>query len=142
MKINVRLLLITFIIVVFISLTSTFIYHSTTTSLLKNQYSNALLNSSTDFNFVLQFEVAAYDEELINLLNSNNANTDNSELDFVFQLTESRNIILNSFIHSDKINRSLITDSFDDFLKQYPNVILKFHQMHQSPLASLFWQSP
>lgn len=129
MKINVRLLLITFVIVVFISLTSTFIYHSTTTSLLKNQHSNALLNSSTDFDYVLQFEVASYDEELLNLLNSNTESIDNSELDFVFQLTESRNIILQSFIHSNKINKSLITDSFDDFLKQYPNVILKFYQI-------------
>lgn len=129
MKINVRLLLITFIIVVFISLTSTFIYHSTTTSLLKQQHSNSLLNSATDFNFVLQFEVASFDEELINLLNSNQESTDNSELDFVFQLSDSRNIILNKFIHSDKINRSRVTDSFDDFLKQYPNVILKFYQM-------------
>ncbi len=129
MKINVRLLLITFIIVVFISLTSTFIYHSTTTSLLKNQHSNSLLNSATDFNFLLQFEVATYDEELIKLLNSQTETTDNSELDFVFQLTESRSIILNTFIHSNKINKSLITDSFDDFLKQYPNVILKFYQM-------------
>ncbi len=129
MKINVRLLLITFVVVVIISLSSTFIYHSTTTTLLKNQHSKALLNSSTDFNFALQSEVGSYDEELINLLNSKTKNITDYKLDFVFQLSELRTIVPNSFMHSDKISKSLITDSFDDFLKQYPNIVLKFYQM-------------
>ena len=129
MKINVRLLLITFVIVVIISLTSTFIYHSTTTTLLKNQHSNALLNSSSDFNFILQFDIASYDEELINLLDSKNESIDDSKLDFVFELTESRTIVLKSFMYSKNISKSLITDSFDDFIKQYPNIVLKFYQM-------------
>lgn len=129
MKINVRLLLITFVVVVVISLSSTFIYHSTTTTLLKNQHSNALLNSSTDFNFAFQSEIASYDEELINLLDSNIESIDDSKLDFIFQLTESRTIVLKSLIHTNKISKSVITDSFDDFLKQYPNIVLKFYQM-------------
>ncbi len=129
MKINVRLLLITFVVVVIISLSSTFIYHSITNTLLKNQHSKALLNSSTDFSFAFQSEVASYDEELINLLNSKTKSIKNSKLDFVFQLTESRTIVLKSFIHSNKISRSVLTNSFDNFLKQYPNIVLKFYQM-------------
>ena len=129
MKINVRLLLITFVVVVVISLSSTFIYHSVTTTLLKNQHSNALLNSSSDFNFAFQSEIASYDEELIKILDYKTESIDDSKLDFVFQLTETRAIILNSFIHSKKISMSVITNSFDDFLKQYPNIVLKFYKM-------------
>ncbi|MCF6270484.1 MAG: ATP-binding protein [Melioribacteraceae bacterium] len=129
MKINVRLLLITFVVVVIISLSSTFIYHSVTDTLLKNQHSQALLNSTSDFNFAFQSEIASYDEELINLLNSQTKSIDDSKLDFVFQLTELRTIILKSFIHSNKISKSVLTDSFDDFLKQYPNIVLKFYQL-------------
>ncbi len=128
MKINVRLLLITFIVIVIISLSSTFIYHSVTTKLLIKQHSNTLLNSLSDFKFTFQSEVSSFDNELINLLESKATTTNKSNLDFVFQLTDTRKIISGSFIHSNRINKSLITNQFDDFLKQYPNIIIKFYE--------------
>ena len=67
MKINVRLLLITFSVIVIISLSSTFIYYSTTTSLLKKQYSKSLINAAHDFNFEFQSGIKIFEEEFLRI---------------------------------------------------------------------------
>lgn len=133
MKINVRLLLITFTITVIISLSSTLIYYSTTTSLLKNQHSNVLQNSVTDFNIAFQNVVASLDNELYEITKEEQIKSSSlTELDFVFRVSDKKNIIPKSFIHSLNIDRTLFVNSLDDFLKKYPNVILKYYQNNNS----------
>lgn len=129
MKINVRLLLITFIIIVIISLSSTFIFYSTTTSLLKNQYSKTLLNSNTDFSLAFQNLVGSLDSELYEITESKNySSLQLTNLDFIFSITDQRKIVHETAIFSNNVNRALFTDSFDEFLINYPNVVLKYYQ--------------
>jgi signal transduction histidine kinase/CheY-like chemotaxis protein/methyl-accepting chemotaxis protein len=133
MKINVRLLLITFTVIVIISLSSTFIYYSTTTSLLKNQYSKSLLNSNTDFKLAFQNLITSLDRELFEIAkNVNLSSISLDELDFVFRIDDKRKIVSDGFVYSSKINNSLFANSFDDFLIQYPNIILKYYQNYEN----------
>jgi len=129
MKINVRLLLITFSVIVIISLSSAFIYYSTTTSLLKNQHSKTLLNSKTDFNIALQKIISSIDNELYEITESKDFSANRlSELDFIFRINENKKILENGVAFSDKINKNLFGNSFDKFLEIYPNIILKYYQ--------------
>ncbi len=133
MKINVRLLLITFAVIVIISLSSTFIYYSTTTSLLKNQHSNVLLNSNTDFRLAFQNVVASLDAEVYEITEEQNFSSYRlTELDFIFKISGNREIISEKSVFSSNINTSLFTKSFDDFLTQYPNIILKYYQNNEN----------
>ena len=88
MKINLRLLLITFSIIVIISLSSTFIYYSTTTSLLKKQYSKNLLNATNDFAFEFQSGIKIIEEEFVRIIQNseeiNSISIDTTILDFIF----------------------------------------------------------
>ncbi len=132
MKINVRLLLITFTVIVIISLTSTFIFYSTTTSLLKSQHSKVLLNSTADFRLAFQNVIATLDNELYEITEERNFSAYRlSELDFIFKISDSREIISENSVFSSNINRSLFTKSFDNFLSQYPNIILKYYQNNE-----------
>ena len=129
MNINVRLLLITFAVIVIISLSSTFIFYSSTTTLLKNQYSQVILNSNSDFNNVFQALVGSLDSELYELTETKNISSSNlTNLDFIFSITEDRKIIQSKSIFSKNINMNLFSDSFDAFFSNYPNIILKYYQ--------------
>lgn len=132
MKINVRLLLITFTIIVIISLSSTFIFYSTTTSLLKNQYSKVIINSKTDFNLAFQNLIGSLDSELYELTETKNISTSTlNDLDFIFSIDNNRKIIQNKSLFSENINRAFFSDSFDEFLSNYPNIILKYYQNNE-----------
>ena len=63
MKINVRLLLITFIIVVLVSVTSTLTYYSLTNKILHTQQGNTLVNSANDFIFTFQSSLEQTEHE-------------------------------------------------------------------------------
>ena len=130
MKINLRLLLITFTVIVIISLSSTFIYYSTTTSLLKKQYSQNLLNARNDFAFELQSGIKVIEEEFSKIIQNSTDLTsislDSTDLDFVFTLNEKNAIDQNSFLHSKLIQPPAIINSIKDFIKIYPNVILLY----------------
>ena len=129
MKINVRLLIITFVVIAILSFSSTIIYYSTTTSLLKTQHSKTLLNSTVDFNFAFQNFVSELDNELYEITEQKNIAPNNlTKLDFIFRIDKSKNIIPESFVVSDKVNLSLPTNSLDEFLVQNPNIILKYFQ--------------
>ncbi len=135
MKINVRLLIITFVVIAILSFSSTIIYYSITKSLLKNQHSKSLLNSRMDFNFAFQNLVSDLDSELYEITEGKSLTSNSlSDLDFVFSIDENRKIIHESFIISDKISSSLLAKSLDEFLTQHPNIILKYFQnnVHQA----------
>ncbi len=130
MKINLRLLLITFTVIVIISLSSTFIYYSTTTSLLKKQYSQSLLNARNDFAFELQSGIKVIEEDFLKIIQNSTDLTsislDSTNLDFIFTLNEKNAINQNSFVHSKLIQPPAIIKSIEDFVKIYPNIILLY----------------
>jgi len=53
------------------------------------------------------------------------------DLDFIFSITDKRKIIIESAVFSSNINIALFTDSFDEFLINYPNIILKYYQNNE-----------
>jgi len=136
MKINLRLLLITFSVIVIISLSSTFIYYSTTTSLLKKQYSKNLLNANSDFAFELQSGIQIIEEEFSRIRNNSielsSIAIDTTLLDFMFSLDENNLIDQNSFIYSSIVQPSALINSIEDFTKVYPNIILLYSKEEQN----------
>ena len=130
MKINLRLLLITFSVIVIISLSSTFIYYSTTTSLLKKQYSKNLLNATNDFAFEFQSGIKIIEEEFSRIIQNseeiNSISIDTTILDFIFTSGENNLIDHKTFIHSNLIQPPALLNSVEDFVKTYPNIVFLY----------------
>ena len=136
MKINLRLLLITFSVIVIISLSSTFIYYSTTTSLLKKQYSKNLLNATNDFAFEFQSGIKIIEEEFFRIIQNseeiNSISIDTTTLDFIFTSDENNLIDHKTFIHSNLIQPPALINSVEDFIKTYPNIIFLYSKDENS----------
>ncbi|MCB9248102.1 MAG: hypothetical protein H6613_05940 [Ignavibacteriales bacterium] len=86
MKINAKLLLLTFTIIAFITISSAIIYHSLTKELLLKQQSKNLVNSANDFMFTYQQFVYEIDDEFDKNYKNGNLLFMNSNLDFAFYL--------------------------------------------------------
>ena len=136
MKINLRLLLITFSVIVIISLSSTFIYYSTTTSLLKKQYSKNLLNAKNDFALEFQSGIKIIEEEFLRIIQNsselNSVSIDTTVLDFIFTSDENNLIDHNTFIYSSLIQPPALINSVEDFTKTYPNIIFLYSKDENS----------
>lgn len=132
MKINVRLLLITFIIVVLITVTSTLIFYSIAITYLKKQNTELLLKSANDFIFNIQSEIARFEEEYNYLKLSNDIATVDiitvKEIDFKLYCVDDQ-IILNKSIIFE--NESLVKgyQKFSDLINDYPNIIIRSDRM-------------
>lgn len=133
MKLNVRLIFITSIIILVISIVSTFIYYSLAGGLFSRYQNQSVLNSTNDFIFALQ-EILEKSEEDFNILtpqlsNINNINIDSTNIDFIFSVVNDSLINpLELKVKSDKtINiRSRI---FRQFFKDNPAAILEYSQL-------------
>lgn len=89
MKINVKLFLLTFSIISFVSISSAVIYHSLTIELLSNQQSKSLVNSANDFIFVFQKYVESLDEEFYNKkIIENESDLSKTNIDFIFNVDQ------------------------------------------------------
>ena len=88
MKLNVRFILIAFLVVLIVSISSMFIFYSLAGSLIKQQQSKVILNATNDFVFALQNQLLIIDEDLRNisprLNNFDKIVLDSTSLDFVF----------------------------------------------------------
>lgn len=132
MKINVRLLLITFSIVVLVSVSSTLIFYSLTYKILKDQHTNTILNSSNDFIFELQYSIAAIEDDFRRTIPDAydvfSVDLDTTRIDFLFALKNDSLIIPNQF----KVRKSIVLNTgskkIRNFVTDNPNIILKYHQ--------------
>ncbi|MCB0753774.1 MAG: HAMP domain-containing protein, partial [Ignavibacteriae bacterium] len=86
MKINAKLLLLTFTIIAFITISSAIIYHSLTKELLLKQQSKNLVNSANDFMFTYQQFVYEIDDEFETNYKNDKQLFKSSNLDFAFSL--------------------------------------------------------
>ena len=133
MKINVRLLLITFAIVVLVSVTSTFIFYSLTNKLLQTQQTKTLLNSSNDFIFLFQSTMNQVDEDLnkIDIWDKNfrSVNLDSTSIDFIFTLVNDSIINPDQFKARKNISYLEKPTSIKQFVFENPNMILKYSQL-------------
>jgi len=141
MKINVRLLLITFVVIVIISLTSTIIHYSLTNSLLKSQHSKTLLYSVSDFAFSFQRSVEDLEEDIKRLINNSNdiysINLDSTKIDFIFKLNDEKKIESQFFNFSSSLSPSLLITTIDEFNKAYPGTILRY--INSEDYATIFY---
>lgn len=132
MKLKYRLILITFLIVLLISVTSTFIFYSLAGRLLIQQQSKNILNSTNDFVFVLQNELNKAEEDfkliapLIN--NFNQIQLDSTAIDFCFTLVNDSLINTREFKLKTKSFLNIRSSSFRQFFSDNPNVILRYFQ--------------
>ena len=133
MKLNVRLILISFVVVVVISVTSMFIFYSIAGSLISKQQNQTILNAANDFVFVFQKAVQTTQEDFIKLSGKlddiDEINLDSTSLDFVFTLVGDS--LINYDEYSSKNNGIINTQSksFHQFFRNNPNIILQYEKL-------------
>ncbi len=128
MKISAKLLVISFTVVVTISVISAIIYYSLTNSLLESQYSKLILNSTSDFANSLQQIVTNIDGEVEGLITANSSKTKNLreyETDFFFKIENDSLIDFSSFRLKDTVYLNKSSRSIKAFVRQNKNIILR-----------------
>lgn len=128
MKLNAKLILFAFVIVVITSTASAIIYYSLTNRLLQRYQSQSILTSTNDFIFAFQnsVEQIQYDFRKIlpNLTDTKNINLDSTSIDFIFTLENDSFINVNNLFKNKNSNLNIATRSFKKFFVDNPNVIL------------------
>lgn len=132
MKLKYRLIIITILIVIFISVTSSFIFYSLVGRLLERQQSKSILNSVNDFAFVLQSELNKTDEDFKiiapHIDRFNQINLDSTALDFCFTLVNDSLINGKELKLKTKSYINIGSSSFSQFFTDNPNVVLRYMQ--------------
>ncbi len=130
MKINVRLVLITFAVTFLVSVSSILIFFSLTNQILFNQHSKTVLNSTNHFAITLENSLQKTDSDfnkLIPFLNDfSKINLDSLDIDFIFTLVNDSLINPKSFKAKNVISFQSGNTSIHGFAASNPNIILKF----------------
>ncbi|KAF0152885.1 MAG: GAF sensor hybrid histidine kinase [Ignavibacteria bacterium] len=133
MKLNVRFLLTTFVIVLIISISSTFIFYSLANRLLMNQQSKTLINATTNLAFSLQTELQNTDEEFRRLVpkisNFSSIELDSFEIDFLFTLVNDSLINTKEFKVKSNSYLNLRSSSFKKFFTDNQASFLRYAQL-------------
>jgi len=132
MKLNYRFLLITFLIVLVISIASTFVFYSLTGSLLTQQQSKTILNATKDFVFVFQNELQRSEEDfrlIAPMVNKfDKISLDSTSIDFCFTLVNDSLINAREFKTKTNSFLNIRSSSFRQFFSDNPNVVLHYAQ--------------
>jgi len=130
MKISLRIILITFIIVVLVSVSSAFIYYSISYSIIVSQNVKTLLNNSNDFVFEFEQTSAHMDEEFSELYdrisNGQQVLIDTLDIDFYFKLNHDNKIDPNSFHCKSFVLFNYQPIELEKFFEQNPGLILRY----------------
>ena len=130
MKINVRLVLITFAVTFLVSVSSILIFFSLTNQILFNQHSKTVLNSTNHFAITLENSLQKTDSDFNKILpllaDFSKINLDSLNIDFIFTLVNDSLINLKSFKAKSTINFQPENISIHNFAASNPNIILKF----------------
>lgn len=146
MKLNARLILFSFVIVVVTSSASAIIYYSLTDSLFSRYQSQSILNSTNDFIFVFEtaLQQTEYDAKKIfssvaKGMNSqkkfNKINLDSTSIDFMFTLENDSLINMNHFNRNKNSNINISSKSFRQFFIDNPNVILNYSSLNNGDIV-------
>ncbi len=133
MKLNVRFLITTFVIVLIVSISSTFVFYALANRVLMQQQSTSLINATTNFAFTFQSELQKTDEDFSALIprlnNFTSVNLDSTNIDFLFTLVN------DSLINTRELkvkNSSYIntrTSSFQKFFTDNQTLVLRYSQL-------------
>lgn len=130
MKINARLLLLTFTIVVIITVSSTIVYFSLTNKIITTQQNQSILNSTNDFIFNFQLTVEEIENSFNRIVRSQQPNylieNESTHLDFIFTLINDSHLDFNSFSGSKNLNVRSKNLTLMQFLSDNPNIVLKY----------------
>jgi len=131
MKISVKLLLITFAVVVLISGLSTVIYYSLSNSLLETQFSKTVLNSTSDFVNIIHPMMNDIDEEGAKIALEKEKPAPGLKgytLDFIFKIVNDSLIDFSAFRGKDSLYLNRSTRSIKTFVKQNSSLIFRASQ--------------
>jgi len=138
MKINARLLLVTFFVVLVISVSYTLIYYSLATKILRSQHIKALQLSKSSFIYSftdLQNEASQDFSPFIDKLDKlENKDLENLKCDFVFEVLENGLISKNSFKTNSKVDISLGPKTITGFIDSNPGSIINSYQTANNKL--------
>ena len=130
MKINARLLLLTFTIVVLVTVSSSIVYYSLTNKLIAAQQNQNILNSTNDFIFNFQLAVEEIEDNYKQIIQSNKklslVNLQNEYIDFVFTLINDSQINFDNYAASSNLNIRSRHLSLIQFMQDNPNIIFKY----------------
>ncbi len=130
MKINIRLILLTFTIVVLVTVSSSLVYYSLTNQIITAEQNQNILNATSDFIFNFEIAVDDLEENYKRIINRNSelASDELNEqfIDFVFTLEDERLINFDNFAATNKLNIRSKNLSLTQFLSDNPNLILKY----------------
>ncbi|MCP5060962.1 MAG: response regulator [Ignavibacteriae bacterium] len=126
MKINVKLLLLTFTIITLVSVSSAFIYHTLTKKILLSQQSKALVNSADDFIFEFQEMEGRIDKEFYNNFTSwKDFDINRTDIDFAFISSKNFLIDKNDFKIKKEFNLYTEVNSILDLVTVNSNLLIR-----------------
>lgn len=133
MKLNVRFLLITFVIVLIISISSTFVFYSLANRVLMQQQSKSLINATSNFAFALQTELQKTDEDFRSLAhlanNFNSIHLDSTSIDFLFTLVNDSLINSKELKVKSSSYLNIRSSSFQKFFTNNQALVLRYAQL-------------
>ncbi|MEI7810942.1 MAG: response regulator [Ignavibacteria bacterium] len=129
MKISVRILLINFLIVVLVFVSSTIAFYSLTRKILTSQHSRNLLNSAKDFAYTIQSISQETDEDFLKIISSNqpgkSVSIADTKVDFIFSVNSDSTINHSFFLIKPGLYTDIKFDRLSRFMEAYPNLLLK-----------------
>ncbi|MBN1300108.1 MAG: response regulator [Melioribacteraceae bacterium] len=133
MKINVRIILITFLVVVIVSVSTSIVYYSLTNTILESRNAKNIINSANDFVFLLETSIENAKEDFqkkVYGIESEHSDLDSLDLDIIFSLDNNNKIIINDIKSGKTVNDRFRT--IKDFLNDNPNLILNYERIDDS----------
>ena len=133
MKLNVRFLLTTFVIVLIISISSTFVFYALANRVLMQQQSKSLINATSNFAFALQTELQKTDEDFRSLVPLTNKftliNLDSTSIDFLFTLVNDSLINSKELKVKSSSYLNIRSSSFQRFFTNNQALVLRYMQL-------------
>ena len=130
MKINLRLLLLTFTIVVLVTVSSSLVYYSLTNRIITTEENQNILNATSDFIFNFQIVVEDLEDNYKKIIarkpDVGSIDLSDSYVDFLFTLKDDKYIDFGNYSSNDKLNIRSKNLSLAQFLNDNPSIILKY----------------
>ncbi|MFA3784205.1 response regulator [Melioribacteraceae bacterium 4301-Me] len=133
MRLSVRLLIFAFVIVLFVSVASLFIFYSLTSKLLTDRQTQDVLNSANDFVFAFQNSIEKVDEDFHKIYTAaqsiNKLNLDSTSIDFVFALINDSLIDKKNFQVKKSAYLNISVNTISQFFNQNQSAVLRYQQI-------------
>lgn len=133
MKINVKLLLITFVIVCLISVTTAFIYFSLTVKILEQQQKKGLTNQKNNISVSLRQLLTDMDVDIYEYLSANQEiskfNIDSSKIDLLFLLRSDSLMSFKTLITKKNLPLKSPVSNYRQLKEFNPNILMNYYQL-------------